>query len=102
MDAGASGLGFVLWGLVLAVVYAGRGEKNSEEWRYAVAMISIYLGWYFFLDVGARVLDSGIPFLLLAGVSLKRAGARLFWGLWLTSGSIIWALQWNRTPFYGF
>ena len=101
-ESTASGLGFVLWLVILLLFLAKRPAKLTDEWRYAVALISMYLGWYFFLEIGTRVLSSGLVFVWLAGSRLEGKGRWVFWSLWVVGAVVAWTLQWERVAtFWG-
>ena len=66
IDQTATGLGFLLWLAIAVVLFLGRKkEVLASNWHLALAMVTLYLGWYFFLDVGARALVSGLIFIWL-------------------------------------
>ena len=102
IESTASGLGFGLWVVILLVFLVKRPTTLSDEWRYAVALISMYVGWYFFLEIGARVLGSGLVFVWLAGSRLEGKGRWMFWSLWFVGAVVAWILQWERVAsFWG-
>jgi len=70
-----SGIGFAFWLFVCGLLLSER-DSSSEHHPLAQAGVLFYLGTYFFVEVTARVFESLLPVVLLAGTSLSR-GRRL-------------------------
>jgi hypothetical protein len=84
-----SGAGFAFWLLVCAVFLSAR-QRSTAEYSLAQAGIVFYLGTYFFVEVTARVFESLLPVVLLAGCSLQK-GRRIVFVLALAAWTVV---QW--------
>lgn len=85
-----SGFAFVFWTLMLALL-ASEYKTVFKQHSLAVAGTLFYLGTYFFVEVTARVFDSVLILVLLAGLSLSGRRRLLF-----IFGMLGWAaLQWT-------
>lgn len=102
IESSATGLGFLLWAAIAAILFLGRQRSASPNWRIAIAMVTLFLGWYFFLEIGSRVLTSALIFVWLAGSELKTAYRNAFLVIWFGAGAYVWMNQLNRSAFYGF
>jgi len=67
--ANVSGLGFIFWGAVLVVMcFQGRGYMRSHT--FELGAIVFYLATYFFIEITARIFESMLILVLLAGMQL--------------------------------
>jgi hypothetical protein len=84
-----SGAGFVFWTLMVAL-FLFQGKKIIRDHALAVAATLFYLGTYFFVEVTARIFESVLLLVLLAGLNLTR------WRRWaFLGGMVLWeGLQW--------
>lgn len=64
-----SGLGFMFW-LAVAVLFFSQGKQFLRDNWFAFSILLFYLLTYFFLPVTARIFESGMILVLLAGLSL--------------------------------
>ncbi|WP_439888866.1 hypothetical protein ACSX1C_07205 [Pseudomonas sp. MBLB4123] len=64
-----SGLGFIFW-LAVAVLFFSQGRQFLRANAFAFSILLFYLITYFFLPVTARIFESGMILVLLAGLSL--------------------------------
>lgn len=64
-----SGLGFMFW-LAVAVLFFSQGKQFLKSNGFAYSILLFYLLTYFFLPVTARIFESGMILVLLAGLSL--------------------------------
>lgn len=67
--SGGSGLGFVYWSLLLCVLLS-EGPQFIRRHIFEIAILFFYIGTYFLIPVGARVMESVLILILLAGVRL--------------------------------
>jgi len=69
-DGGAaSGLGFVFWLFVLAL-FVLQGKTFMQRNAFPVSALVLYLATYFLVEVTARIFESSVIFVLLAGLLL--------------------------------
>ena len=102
IEQSATGLGFLLWLVFVTILYLGRRPLVTSSWRIAILVVTLYLGWYFFLEVGSRVLTSALIFVWLAGTGLKSNYRNAFLILWGIGGAYIWVNQFDKSTLYGF
>ncbi len=67
----ASGLGFVFWTL-FGCIYVLQGSRFLREHMLQIGVLIFYLCSYFFLPVSARIFESVLLLILLAGLELTR------------------------------
>lgn len=84
-----SGLGFVFWTL-FGCIYALQGRKFLRANMLAIGILIFYLTSYFFLPVAARIFESALLLILLAGLDLTRYRRIAFWLLF----SFYFLAQW--------
>lgn len=68
--AEVSGLGFLIW-LSILIIYLLEGKAFLHRHAFALSLIIFYLVTYFFIEVTARIFESGLLLVLLAGLSLS-------------------------------
>lgn len=98
--ADVSGLGFVLWSVVLAVICL-QGASFIRRYTFEIGVIAFYLGTYFLVEVTARVFESGLILVLLAGFDLTSWRRQAFLALVLFYVSFQWVLRVGQ-PWMGF
>jgi len=64
-----SGLGFIFW-LAVAVLFISQGRQFLRGNAFAFSILLFYLITYYFLPMTARIFESGMFLVLLAGLSL--------------------------------
>ena len=77
-----SGLGFVYWSVICAV-FILQGRSFLETRQEATGVLLFYLLSYFLIEVTARIFESGMPFVLLAGLALRG------WWRWIFISSFL-------------
>lgn len=98
--AEVSGAGFLLWLSVLGLM-ALEGRRFLRAHVLEASLLTFYLGTYWLVEIAARVLESGIVLILLAGLKLSGLRRLLFvFGMPLLGGAI-W-LKRSGDPLFGF
>lgn len=95
-----SGLGFVFW-LGVLVLMAMEGRIFLRNYVFETGMIAFYLATYWLVEVTARIFESGLLLVLLAGLALtgwRRVG---FLSIILVYGTLMWGLRLGQ-PALGF
>ena len=94
-----SGLGFVFWSAVFFIfLLEGRGFLQQRQ--SAASVLLFYLLSYFFIEVTARIFESGLPLVLLAGLHLTGWRKWGFLSSYLAYSLIQWVLNLSSpTPF---
>jgi len=87
-----SGLGFVFWLAVLAL-FLSQGKRFLQTRQRATSILLFYLLSYFFIEVTARIFESGLPIVLLAGLALRDWRRWIFITSFLSYSIIQWALR---------
>lgn len=95
-----SGLGFVFW-LVIAVVWALEGGRYLKAHAFEMGLIIFYLGTYWLIEVTARIFESGLLLVLLAGLTLTGWRRQGFLAIVLLFGCAVWFLRLGQ-PALGF
>lgn len=90
--ADVSGLGFAFWSGVLSLLFL-QGKTFLERHTAAIGIVVFYLISYFFVEVTARVFESGLPLVLLAGLALTGWRRMTFLAAWLSYGALQWMLR---------
>jgi len=65
-----SGLGFVFWSMIY-VIFLSAGRRFLHKNSFQMSIFSFYLVNYFTFPVAARVFESGLLLILLAGLDLR-------------------------------
>jgi hypothetical protein len=102
IEKSATGLGFGLWAIFGVVLYFGREGVGNFHGRIAIAIVTIYLGWYFFIEIGSRLLVAALIFVWLAGNELKAVYRKVFFALWAMASAYAWMNQMDKSYLYGF
>lgn len=95
-----SGVGFLFWCTVLAL-FVMQGKRFTRENAFAVGAITFYLGTYFFVEVTARIFESALLIVLLAGLRLTGWRRVAFLSLIVTYGAMMYWLRLDD-PWLGF
>lgn len=74
-----SGLGFLAWGAILMILCLG-GKYFRRRHALALGIVSFYLATYFLLEVTARIFESAVLLVLIAGLELSGRNRMLFLG----------------------
>ena len=90
--ADISGLGFLLW-LVLLGIMVTAGKTYLREHAFASGLIVFYLVTYWFIEVTARIFESGLIVVLLAGLALWGWRKLAFLGIVLGAGMLAWFMR---------
>jgi len=67
--ADASGIGFLIW-LSVLVIFAFEGRFFLRKHAFVLSFLIFYLVSYWFIEIAARIFESGLLLVLLAGLSL--------------------------------
>lgn len=95
-----SGLGFAFW-LLIAVLWALEGGRYLKAHAFEMGLIVFYLGTYWLVEVTARIFESGLLLVLLAGLTLTGWRRQGFLVTMLLFGSSAWLLRLGQ-PALGF
>jgi hypothetical protein len=95
-----SGFGFLLWAMILGVMLTA-GKTWLREHAFESSILFFYLVTYWLIEVTARIFESGLIVLLLAGLSLPGWRRKAFLGIVLGAGALAWVLRIGR-PALGF
>jgi hypothetical protein len=95
-----SGLGFVLW-FVIFVLWVFEGRSFLREHVFETGMIVFYLSTYWLIEVTARIFESGMLLVLLAGLALPGWRRLGFLAVIVAYGSATWLLRTGQ-PAMGF
>lgn len=87
-----SGLGFLFWALVF-LVWCFQGRDFLRRHAFEAGVIVFYLGTYFSIEVTARIFESALPVVLLAGLALTGWRRLVFLILLLSYGGLQWILR---------
>ncbi|MCB5212572.1 EpsG family protein [Rheinheimera aquimaris] len=68
MDEAASGVGFLFWSVVLAILLL-QGRRFLHQHTIAMGVLIFYLASYFFTPIAGRVFESGVLLVLLAALA---------------------------------
>jgi hypothetical protein len=77
------------------------GKTWLREHAFETGLLSFYLVTYWLIEVTARIFESGLIVLLLAGLSLPGWRRQAFLGIVLGAGVLAWVLRLGR-PALGF
>jgi hypothetical protein len=100
MRTDVSGLGFLQWAMVLGVILTA-GKTWLREHAFESGVLIFYLGTYWLIEVTARIFESGLITLLLAGLSLPGWRRQAFLGIVLGAGALDWLRRISQ-PVFGF
>ncbi len=95
-----SGIGFVFWFAVL-VLFCLQGRDYLRRHALALAAVTFYLATYFLVEVAARIFESIVVVVLLAGLALDGWRRAAFLGGVATLVLLDWGLRLQQ-PWLGF
>lgn len=95
-----SGLGFLLWLMILGIMLSA-GKSWLREHAFESGIVTFYLTTYWLIEVTARIFESGLVVVLLAGLTLRGWRRQAFLGIVLGVGALSWVLSIGR-PALGF
>lgn len=98
--AQVSGLGFFFWCLVL-ILFVMQGKRFMRDNAFALGAIAFYLGTYFLVGVTARIFESAMLIVLLAGLRLTGWRRPAFLSLVTAYGILVYWLRLDE-PWLGF
>lgn len=84
-----TGLAFLFW-LIILVIFLVDGSTFRERNFFSIAALVSYLMLYFFFDPIARIFESALPLVLVAGYQLSKYKRRLF----LIMFAVLFIYQW--------
>ena len=84
-----SGINFIFWGLMLGIMTM-EGKDYLRRHRFEVAAVILYLGTYFFTPITARVFESVLPLVLIAGAELTQWRGLIFKSAIVAFGVVLW------------
>lgn len=95
-----SGLGFVLWGVTLAILISG-GRQFSEKNLFEISLLTFYLSLYWVSPFSARVLEGGLVLVLASGLYLAGIKRYTFLSLMVFDIAVSWFMRIGQ-PSLGF
>jgi len=98
--ADVSGLGFIFWAGIV-ILMALEGKNFFRQYTLPYAIILFYLATYFLVEITARIFESGLLLVLLAGLQLRSWRKGLFITAILGYGILQWLLRFGM-PKLGF
>jgi len=100
MAPNASGLGFIFWAFMF-VVMCLQGRTYMRRYAFEMAAVIFYLATYFFVEVAARIFESALLLVLLAGLQLTGWRRTAFISLIIISALIQYIRQFDQ-PWLGY
>jgi hypothetical protein len=88
-SSSGSGLGFIFWFFIF-ILLVSEGYEYFIENEFVLTIVALYLMSYFFLEVTARIFESGIILVFLAGLRLNRTRKFLFLASMIFYMSMTW------------
>ena len=98
--ADISGLGFLLW-FAVAVVWMSEGRSFLKRYAFETGIILFYLSTYWFIEVTARIFESGVILVLIAGLTLTQWRRFVILAVVLALGLLSWLMRLGQ-PGMGF
>ncbi|MAT50400.1 MAG: hypothetical protein CMK32_04355 [Porticoccaceae bacterium] len=95
-----SGLGFVFW-LLVFVIMVMDGRRFLREHAFETGIIVFYLSTYWLIEITARIFESGMLLVLLAGLALTGWRRPAFLVAIIVYGIMTWLLRMGQ-PAMGF
>jgi hypothetical protein len=87
-----SGLAFLQWSILLTIMLS-----CDINWvrinSFAIGIVIFYLSTYWFLEVTARIFESGLIVVLLTGLTLEGWRRRTFLVIVFSAGILAWLLR---------
>jgi hypothetical protein len=87
-----SGLGFLFWAIILFVLII-QGRSYQRKHTFPIAILGFYLISYWFIEVSARIFESGLILVLLAGLELTGWRRTAFRTLIFAFSGLNWLLK---------
>lgn len=84
-----SGLGFLMWSMILANFLFDRREY-IDKYFFEINLVTFYLAIYWVSDLSARIFESGLALVLVAGLYLGGIKRYLFLGIFGASMAFMW------------
>lgn len=97
---GTSGLGFIFWFFIGMLMLCNR-QTVMRSHVFEIGCIQVYLGAYFFTEITARVFESTILLVYLAGLGMKGWHLLTFKTSIIASLAFLWLSRANA-PGFGF
>jgi len=98
--ADISGLGFIFWSVVLSLMFL-QGNVFLRNFSFELGSIVFYLTTYFLFEVTARIFESTLLLVLLAGLRLT-SWRRLLFLMLIVSYIVLQYLGRLKDPWFGF
>ena len=95
-----SGLGFLLWSIILVVFFTAK-RIYLRKYAFETGVILFYLSTYWLFGITARIFESGLVLVLIAGLMLPGWRKQVFLAVVLGSGMLQWILRLGQ-PALGF
>jgi hypothetical protein len=95
-----SGLGFAFWFGVLGLMLM-QGRNFLRKYVFETGLVGFYLATYWMIEVTARIFESGLLLVLLAGLSLTGWRRLTYLSAVLAFGGLSWILRVGQ-PAMGF
>lgn len=95
-----SGLGFVFWSTVVLLMFM-QGRAFLRERAFETGTLLFYLATYFLIEVTARIFESSLLLVLLAGLAMTGWRLAVFRGVMLFYGGMSWLMRFSQ-PALGF
>jgi hypothetical protein len=83
---GASGLGFMLWLTIIAIMLSS-GPTWLRQHTFESGIVIFYLATYWRVEVAARIFESGLLIVLMAGLTLHGWRRHVLLGMVCSSGA---------------
>jgi hypothetical protein len=99
-SADVSGLGFAFW-LAICLLMILQGSRFMREHAFQMGAVLFYLATYFLIEVTARIFESVIVLVLLAGLHMTSWRRMVFFGAIAVYGGLQWILR-SESPSMGF
>lgn len=87
-----SGLGFLFW-LLAFVLLLFQPKSFKREHSFEIGTVLFYLATYFLSPFAARIFESTLPLVLLAGLYMRDPDRKIFLTAMLTFGALQWFMM---------
>ena len=95
-----SGLGFIFW-FGIFLIFLLQGREYFKRFSLEMLILIFYLTSYFLVPVTARVFESALILILLAGLNLRGWSYWTFVAAIFSYATVSYSMQWNK-PWLGF
>lgn len=99
IDPEVSGFGFMFWSSIL-ILFLSAGTDFVRRFAFPISILTFYLATYFAVPFSARILESGLLIILLAGLSLDNWRRPAFLMLLILFTIVSYATRWGQ-PWLG-